>query len=214
MNYMIKNNNKKGSHISFIISFLLFISFLIFFIGLLNPFEKAETGKSLLLKHLEKGIIKQVSDDVLVVSATEITGGSKSCLNIDSLSSNNAKTRQENGLIKFSFSDEFSTNDFQCDLTKEYEIGLIRLQKSVFQSKVLDLNNSYGNNYDTLKENLGIPETNDFEFSFFDIYEVPIIETISKEAPPTEVLAELVPINYLDETDLKIKNGYIKVILW
>ena len=40
-----------------------------------------------------------------------------------------------------------------------------------------------------------------------------VVETISKETPPTEVLAELIPIIYLTE-NAEIKNGYIKVVLW
>ncbi len=208
---MIKN--KKGSQVSFIISFVLFISFLIFFIGLLNPFEKTETSKSSLLKHLENEIIKNVSDEVLVVSATEKTGGSKSCSDINGLIGKNIFS-ENNGLIKIYSSDEFSTNTFQCiDPLKEYEIGLIRSQNYILESKILKLNESYKDNYLTLKTDLGISESNDFEFSFLDIDEIPIIETKFKETPSTEVLAELVPVIYLTK-DAEIKNGYIKVVLW
>ncbi len=202
--------NKKGSHVSFIISFVLFVSFLIFFIGIIKPFEKIETGKGALLKHLENEIIKETSAEVLVVSAKE--GSGNTCLDIDSLSSDNAKTRQETGFIKFYFSDGFFTNNFQCDLTKNYEIGLVRSQKYILKSKVENLKYKYENNYENLKVEFGIPETNDFEFSFLGFDETLI--TTPKETPPTEVLAELIPVIYLDEDNVDIKNGYIKVILW
>ena len=208
---MIKN--KRGSHVSFIISFVLFISFLIFFIGIIKPFEKNETGKSAILKHLENEIIKNVSDEILVISAAEKVGGSKSCSDINGLIGNNFFLKKDE-LIKIYSSDKFFTNNFQCGSTKDYEIGLIRSQNYIISSKVLDLNKTYNDDYETLKTNFGFPEINDFEFSFLDINEVPVIETKSKETPPTDVLAELVPINYLDENDVKIKNGYIKVILW
>ena len=207
---MIKKHNKKASHISFIISFVLFVSFLIFFIGLLNPFEKAETGKSLLLKHLEDEIIKETSVEVLIVSALEDQNAD--CSEISSLNIKNYISKQEGNLLKIYSSDEFLINTFPCTAPPGYQIGLIRKQNYVFQSKVLDLNNSYQNNYDSLKENFGIPE-NDFEFSLLDINENPIIKTKSKETPPVEVLAKLVPINYLTK-DAEIKTGYIKVIIW
>ena len=209
---MIKN--KRGSHISFIISFILFISFLIFFIGIIKPFEKAETGKSPLLKHLENEIIKEVSDDVLVTSALEKNGGKNSCSDIESLIDNKKNIfSEENGLIKIYVSNKLLSSEFSCTPPSKYEIGLVRTQNYVLHSEILRLNESYNSDYKNVKENFGIPEANDFEFSFLDLNEIPIIKTKSKETPPTEVLAELVSIIYLTE-DAEIKTGYIKVVLW
>ena len=208
---MIKN--KRGSHVSFIISFVLFISFLIFFIGIIKPFEKTETGKSSLLKHLENEIIKNVSDEVLVISVK--VGGDDGCLDIDDLIDNkkNKILLENNGLIKIYISDKFALPEFSCTPQDKYEIGLIKSQKYILQSKVLELNESYNDNYETLKTNFKIPEINDFEFSFLNISKVPIIETKSKETPPTDVFAELVPINYLTK-DAEIKTGYLRVAIW
>ena len=209
--FVIKKYNKKGSHISFIISFVIFVSFLIFFIGIIKPLEKVETGKSSLLKHLENEIIEDVSDEVLVVSALE-DAGNVDCSNIRSLSSKKVKTIKDDVFFKFYFSDEF-TNDFQCDATKDYEIGLVRTQNYILESKILKLNENYNVDYNNLKNNLGIPEANDFEFSFLDDSKVIITEAKSKETPPTEVFAELVPINYLNK-DAEIKTGYLRVAIW
>ncbi len=203
--------NKRGSHISFIISFVLFISFLIFFIGILNPFEKAETGKEALLKHLENEIIKEVSADVLVVSALDDT--SSDCSEINSLNIKNYISKKEGDLLKIYSSDDFQPNTFQCIAPPGYEIGLIKSQKYILELKVENLKKRYGNG-DDLKTEFGIPEANDFEFSFLDNDKKIIIETTPEETPPTEVLAELIPVTYLDEDTAKIKNGYIKVILW
>lgn len=213
---MIKN--KRGSHISFIISFVLFVSFLIFFIGIIKPFEKTETGKGTLLKHLENEIIKEVSDEVLVVSALEDTSSDCSDSEINNLDITNYISQQKGNLLKIYSSDEFPTNNFPCTTAPPgYKIGLVRNEIYAIQSKFSELNNSYNDNYETLKTNFGIPEINDFEFSFLNINKEVIIETSSKETPPTEVLAELVPITYLDYSDednAEIKNGYIKVVLW
>jgi len=205
--------NKRGSHISFIISFVLFISFLIFFIGIIKPFEKAETGKNSLLKHLENEIIKNVTENVDVISVIEKVGGSNDCSNINGLIGKNIFL-ENNGLIKIYSSNEFSSNNFQCDSTKKYKIGLIRTQKYIFQSRILKLNQSYVDNYETLKSEFGIPKTNDFEFSFLDDSKISITEAkFKKEIPSTETLAELIPITYFNENS-EIENGYIKVILW
>lgn len=208
--YTFFSKSRKASHISFIISFVLFISFLIFFIGIIKPFEKAETGKSSLLKHLENEIIKEVSDYVMVISATKVTGGSKSCSEILDLIGNNIFS-ENNGLIKIYISNKFTLPGFSCNSQDKYEIGLIRSQKYVLESKVLNLNNS---DYKTIKNDFEIPEANDFEFSLLDIDKNLIIGTKSIETPPTEVLAKLTPIIYLDENNAEIKHGYIKVVLW
>ena len=206
--------SRKGSHVSFIISFILFISFLIFFIGVIKPFEKAESGKSSLLKHLENEIIKNVSGDVEVISAIEENNGNTDCSEaIDLINGKKNVYKMDNGLIKIYLSDEFQSQEFLCNPQDKYEIGLVRTQKYIFYSKILELNESYDLNYETLKSEFGIPETNDFEFSLLDINKNSIIKTATKEIPSTEVLAELIPVIYFDE-DLEIENGYIKVILW
>ena len=216
--YVFFPKSRKGSHISFIISFVLFISFLIFFIGIIKPFEKAETGKNSLLKHLENEIIKNVSGDVEVISALEDSDGDSDCSDVNGIiNGKNNIYKIDNGLIKIYLSDEFQSQGFSCNNNnnnQKYEIGLIRNQKYIFQSKVLKLNESYNLEYENVKENFGIPETNDFEFSFLNDFKIPITEAkFKKEIPSTETLAELIPITYFAE-DSGIKNGYIKVILW
>ncbi len=213
--------NKRGSHVSFIISFVLFVSFLIFFIGIIKPFEKAETGKEALLKHLENEISKEVSADVLVVSALENSGDD--CSEINGLNIKNYISKKEGDLLKIYSFGEFPDNTFQCNQQDKYEIGLIRNQSYILESKVFNLNESYNSDYLDIKEKFGIPEANDFEFSFLDIDEKVIIETAPKETSPSEVLAELIPVIYLsprddsgepNENNAEIKNGYIKVVLW
>ena len=207
-NFLIRS--RKGSQISFIISFLLFISFLIFFISILNPFEKIETGKSSLLKHLENEIIKNVTGDVEVISVKEKVGNGILC---GDFVDNNFKAKTKNGIIKFYISNEFSNSDSCQDYSNEYELGLIRTQKYVFQSKILKLNKSYEDDYEYLKKYFGIPETNDFEVSLLNINKSSIIKINSKETPQTEVLADIIPVTYFNKTS-EIENGYLKVVLW
>ncbi len=205
--------NKRGSHISFIISFVLFISFLIFFIGIIKPFEKTETGKGTLLKHLENEIINEVSAEVMVVSVK--LENPNDCINInEDFGITNFETQENENLLKIYSSNSLNGNSYTCQFpSTNYKIGLIRNESYILQSKIENLKNRYDNG-DDLKAEFEIPKVNDFEFSFLDIDKKPIIETSSKETPPTEVFAELIPVIYLDEDNAKIKNGYIKVILW
>ncbi|MDP2672386.1 MAG: hypothetical protein Q8O84_01075, partial [Nanoarchaeota archaeon] len=127
--YAFFPKSRKGSHVSFIISFILFISFIIFFIGIIKPFDKVETGKSSLLKHLENEIIKNVTGDVKVISVIEKSGGSKSCS--DMIGIINGKKNivlGDNNLKKIYLSNEFTSSEFSCQ-NEKYEIGLIRTQK-------------------------------------------------------------------------------------
>ena len=210
--YTFFPKSRKGSHVSFIISFVLFISFLIFFIGILNPFERVETGKNSLLKHLENKLVEEASGEVMIISALEdITAG---CGDINALNIGNYAIKQEANFLKIYSSDKFAPSTFSCDPAQTgYKIGLIRTQNYVFKSKILELNKSYEDNYETLKGDLGIPGTNNFEFSLLDTNKNSIVKTKSKETPQTEVLAGVISITYFNETS-EIENGYIRVVLW
>ena len=211
--YVFFRKSRKGSHVSFIISFILFIIFLIFFVSILNPFERVETGKSSLLKHLENEIVKETSGKVMVVSVLEdITSG---CGDIDALNIKKYAIKQEANFLKIYSSNKFASSNFLCDPAQNgYKIGLVRTQNYAFQSEFLKLNDSYNKNYENLKRIFGIPEANDFEFSFLDDSKISITEAkFKKETPQAEVLAEIIPITYFAE-DSEIKNGYIRVVLW
>lgn len=72
--------NKKASHISFVIAFMLFITFVIFLFMMLHPAVRIDEEEKAVLNHLSKEIIEQASAELVVV---DVTASSGDCLKID-----------------------------------------------------------------------------------------------------------------------------------
>lgn len=208
-------NKKAASHIGFAIAFVIFIGFVIFILSVIKPSEKLESGKAELFEHLQNKIAESASEDILVVSALESNNANKDCGDIQSLSSHNVATKKSASFYKFYFSDEFQNNNFLCSSGNDYEIGMVRNQSYVLESKINDLISSYTLDYSNLKESLGIPPTNDFEFAFLDVNKAIISSTsFPNEKPETETFAELKQVFYFDEPSAEVKVGYIKIEIW
>jgi len=199
--------NKRGSHIGFAIAFMLFISFVIFLFVILEPAGKVEDGKELLLNYLKEDIIENVSSELKIISV-KINDG-KSCVDENMLGVTNFVTDEDAEPLKIYSSSEFITGVVCLDPSTDYEIGLIRTNKYVFESKLLELQ---GEDYEDLKTFFNVPDVNDFvvNFTYSDKTEIGIQ---TKKIPQVNVFAESVPVTYFDR-DMNINVGYIKVILW
>jgi hypothetical protein len=61
---MVKRGNKKGSHVGVMISFVIFITFIIFMYSIVQPALNVQRDKESLSASLEAGILKKISYDV------------------------------------------------------------------------------------------------------------------------------------------------------
>ena len=92
-----------------------------------------------------------------------------------------------------------------------YILGLIRTEKNIFENRIIQLIESYGNNYDGLKEELGITTGENFQLSF-TYANGTIISTEEKETSGNIFINEF-SIEYISKTASK-EVGYLNVGTW
>jgi len=79
--------NKRGSHVGFVISFVIFITFLVFLYAILQPTITRERSKVYVLDYLSFNLINASSSEVttLTINVLGPTGtGNQNCLNMQS----------------------------------------------------------------------------------------------------------------------------------
>ena len=96
-------------------------------------------------------------------------------------------------------------------LGTEYTIKLLKSSEYISQAKTEELKNDYSGEYESLKEELNIPEENDFGFGF--IYnDGSKIETESENVTG-DVYVEEIPVRYIDN-EANILSGFIIIKIW
>ncbi len=92
-----------------------------------------------------------------------------------------------------------------------YSVGLIKTDEEVFVSKIISLMGNYTKDYDSLKNMLGVPSTNDFGFSF----EYSNGTTISTAGPDANVnvYAYEIPVQYVSQSG-NIESGFLNARTW
>ena len=243
MNKSQNQKNRKGSHVGVVLSFIIFITFLIFLYPLLiKPLIETNKGSQYLLDDLEANINQEVSAE-LTISSIEVNEGiNQNCIELQNFINateinSNIIVKNHRGLIqqgdvsgnsliinrndnndvffKVSYSNEFKVlNDItsNCKLIQEndYKIGLIRTEKYVFETKIINLTKEYESNYESLKKRLELPARNEFDFSF--IYDDKTSIGTKKEVS-TSIYAEEIPVQYVNKKG-DILLGDLNIRVW
>ena len=83
---MIKKINKRGSHVGVVVSFVIFVTFLVFLYTIIQPPTARERDKSYILDYITLNLMGNVSGEIstLIIYVSEYT--SKDCINIQQLS--------------------------------------------------------------------------------------------------------------------------------
>ena len=235
--------NKKGSHIGFVLSFIIFTTFLIFLYPLLiKPAIESNKDNQYLLDGLKIKLTEEISAELTISSVEANTGTNQNCIELSNFISNtginsNIIIKNHVGVIqqgnvsgdslrinrgdnndvffKVSYSEEFDVlNDpiITCKKIQEnqYEIGLVRTEKYVFETKIINLINRYESNYESLKITLELPERNEFDFSF--IYDNKTSIGIKKEVS-VNIYAKDIPVQYVNKKG-DILLGNINIRIW
>ncbi|MCX6748199.1 MAG: hypothetical protein NT076_01195 [Candidatus Pacearchaeota archaeon] len=174
---MIKIKNKKAaSHIEVILSFVIFLGFLIFLLAMFNPFSSSTRGNN--LDYVERAIRNSTETELEFVTisfddATEdciyLNYSLKSKIYAKNESFSEIRAKNENGMLylegggRFFYlysSPEFEELDVSIDeCNKEiegYRIGLYRNYSVISFDKLNLLTNEYKLNYPELKSKLRI----------------------------------------------------------
>jgi hypothetical protein len=229
--------NKKGSHIGFMLSFSIFVIFLVFTYVTIGQEGFFSEKKKNIIKNLERDFIKEIESDVIIVTILA-EEGDKDCVKFSASEFENysyyvvQKNRQimeatKEGnelkikydetpatLFKIYFSDRFfeGPNANLTGLTcVEAQMKNIQKRKEIFEEKIILMKKNYQYTYDNLKNSLRIPSEKDFGFEF----EYPngtILSTGEKEIFG-EVYVEEIPINYFS-TEGNFLEGKIRLRVW
>ncbi len=225
---------KKGSHVGMVLSFVVFVTFVIFVYSILGPSVFSGQGSSEELKELEKNLAEEISGNFSSLSVVIENSGLGDCVIFTGLVDGNfvvvknsnggilnsefnegvlkVESQGENFLKIYSSEEEFAFSGVSGSCLEigegDYSIGSSREQKMIFETRMRGVVGEYGADYETLKEKLGM--TRDFSFSFVldDSEEIGEISSAGKE-----VYADRIPISYVD-SQAEIKSGFINIRVW
>ena len=238
---------KRGTHVGVVISFMIFVTFLVFLYTIVQPAIRTGTSKQTLLDPLEEDLISWVSTDLTTVSIGIDKTATQNCLKLNNLitkteinttlvvinDSGNTfnsyvigstgnfgllidRTGSETDFFKVRISEEFDSigpgGPSGCGDLNEgsgYNIGLIRTDKYVFESKVGESMEEYKNDYEGIKDILKVSD----EFGFGFTYANDTVIKTEDVNVPISVFAREIPIQYIDE-EASIVSGLINIRIW
>jgi hypothetical protein len=230
---VIRKEEKRGSHVEVIISFIIFVTFVVFLLSILIPAVTTNKDKENTFTGVEIKVINKVSSNITSITVNLDNGDD--CLDIaniigdlgednivvkdysgntveayadgDSLQINPSSA--EDTFFKIYYSKEFdnlATGSGCSDI--DYTLGLTKTEKYVFEKKVLDLINT---NHEDLEAEFKIPESIDFGYGIV-LSNGTILETKNQNVS-TNVYIKDTPVEYVD-TEGNIQEGYIRTKVW
>ena len=228
---------KKGSHVGIVISFGIFITFVVFAYVVISPAIESNENQNL-IKNLKRNLIEEFSTEVTIISIKTDTD-SISCAKIgdfftnfeigknivvtDSLGDIVPATYFEQHLniakAGESFFRIYSSDTFtkiasgSCTEGKDLYGKFIKEENIVTSEEIISVVQEYGENYTELKERLHIPAVNNFEFNF-TYSDGTESATEEKEISRTNIYIEEFPVEYIEESDISRKVGILKVKIW
>lgn len=227
---------KKGmSHIEVILSFVIFVGFLIFLLAIFNPFKSEGKDRSY-LDVLERAIIQNTSIEVEFMSVN-IETLQNECFSLD-YALDNIIVRDENKNIipgyssnnklfingigkKFLYiysSEAFEEQTFsgECNQLSEgtdYTLGLYRVEKYISNDSLNEIKNKIDDAtiYMELKRYYEIPNSMEFSFSVRDTAGIYLISSRTKDAK--EIISRDIPIQIIFK-DGSIKVAILNIKIW
>ncbi|MFH1503451.1 MAG: hypothetical protein ABIE36_02235 [Candidatus Diapherotrites archaeon] len=82
---MIKKEDKKGSHVGIMISFVIFVTFLIFVYAIIQPTITSQKDKESVLDFLELGVTDKISSDMTTGTVHLINSVNQNCIELDGI---------------------------------------------------------------------------------------------------------------------------------
>jgi hypothetical protein len=159
----MKNLNKKGSHIGIMISFMIFITFIVFFLSIVTNKVQKEKDKQIALEYIEMRILKNTSYP-LTIALVNITNnpGDNNCIELkDVFIFLNATSY--GGIIKNKNEEEQTSYVDDDNIEKNLKINRTDISNNIFELILSPAYSKFRENNEitcTLKEN-----SNGYRFS-------------------------------------------------
>ncbi len=234
---MIKN--KKASHVGIILSFVIFVTFVVFLFSIFGSPIKFLQGKESTLDYLEVELENSLLSNLTTLTISlDVT---ENCIKIDnrafgvagipsivknkdggikpSINSGNDLIfkREGDDFFKIYYaqelfsinSDEQMRNCYELDL--QNDVSSFRLNFFYTENKINSFISDYESDYTKLKDDLGLASDTEFSFSFTNA-EGEIFQTEQKETS-ANIYAREIPVQYFNDL-AEIKSGFINLKVW
>lgn len=238
---MKKRMNKKASHVGVVLSFVVFITFVIFLYSILEPSIRSQRDKESSLNQIKTELIKKTTSNLTTLTISLNQNHHFSCIKIPSIkdvldkkkliikdknsnllgyeySFNSFKIKSSLDFFKIFYSNKFPENSIaiesQCILInpQNYSIGQFKTSEYLFESEIVKYFNLQKDNYEGLSKNLNVPES--VKFSFDITYSnTTTLQGYEGNLPSTDIYSKKIPIQYVDE-QANIVSGFITIKVW
>lgn len=208
--------NKKGQgHVEMMLSFVIFIGFLLFTFTFLNPFART-AEPNYIMNNVQKAVINNITDEVGRLSI--VLNQSGTCYKFNETDYKGKYKEVDGGNKKYiiyfnaMFNNSATKKQAICNKSN-YTLGVYSKEKMVIYNKTIDLKNAYTFGYEDLKKSLGI--TNDFLFAVRDLVGNPIAElSVSKNIPQgIDVSSVEIPIRVINSNG-QIRELVLNIRVW
>lgn len=234
---------KKASHVGLVLSFVIFITFIIFIYSITSPLTTVDRGKQDLLEFLKVELINEFSSDMttetILITNTEVpncvkidTEGESSMITIakdegtgeilESYFDGGEVEIKRNGAtrIKVYYSNKFINEKEEIGCTAkivegdDFNFGLIRTLEYVFNNSIVNFSQ-----YISTPENYeAVKEKFNIpasdNFGFvFEDGDRNVIVETQEKEVSTDIYVEEIPIQYVDN-EANIKPGFLKIKVW
>jgi len=225
----MKRSDKQAvsRHLEMIISFALFALFVTFLLLYIKPYE-TNTLSDTIIKSLEESFDEKYSSEISIVFLKIESPGSCSLLDLNNFpvllsrnilvldANNNKLDSQKSGdqliinehpqAVYLLISEDLPEDGSQClqETEKTYTIGSVENKKAITHSSIIKYVDEYDADYESLKKQLGIPETIDFVITSGNLASPSF--NIPKN---TEVIARTYSKDFLSDDGNIIKKDFL-----
>lgn len=234
-------NKRAISHLEVILSFVIFIGFLIFMLAIFNPFS-SDNSNRIFLDVLERGILDYSDVDVSLITLSidiEPEVFPNDCFSIN-YNFTNISVRDKNDAIVQAYSETtpiggkiyinsidnffyiYSSPEFEerlfsgtCPVVPSalYNLGLFRSYKFLANSSLTRLISEYRNNYEGLKQKLEVPLTQEFSFVVKEYSGNVLYDAGRANLGGVKILAREVPVQIV-YSDGSFKTAILGIKIW
>ena len=201
------------SHVEIMLSFVIFVGFLLFLFIFLNPFAKAKPDY--IMNNIENAIIKNISAEIGKMSVIGDEGSNDYIIlspynNINFVEKTDTTSPTKKCTLYFS-NEIFNTKMKNCSFSAPPQFGVYSTEKMINYERISQLKTNYETNYAELKSSLGI--INDFAFDV-ETLDKTVLITAEKNIPSgIEVQARNIPIRTIN-TNGAIQELILNIRVW
>ncbi|NCO18402.1 hypothetical protein GW922_03400 [Candidatus Pacearchaeota archaeon] len=224
--------NKKGSHISLVLSFIIFMVSLIFVYIIASASIMTEDSKKGVLFSIERNALKEIVHDIWVIRLNDISVQPNFCVEVSNPENSSiggtiamndsgpisSQVFQEtiriegnSGFVKIYYSELFEDENLEGENCVHPEPYSIKKERIIIEPKIKQIISNFSSNYGILKEKLGIPDGNEYNL-YFEYNNGSMLGSFGPD-PSTNIYLKEIPVEYLSE-ESRYEHGKLVVKIW